>query len=40
MEVKEAEEVEDADSGAAESFLARKLATLGIAVQATIHRSE
>ena len=40
MEVEDAEEVEDADSGAAESCLARKLASLGIGVQATIPHSE
>ena len=40
MEVEDAEEVEDKDSGAAESCLARKLASLGIAVHATIHLSE
>jgi hypothetical protein len=40
MEVEDAEEVEDKDSGAAESCLARKLANLGIAVHATIYRSE
>jgi hypothetical protein len=39
-EVKEAEEVEDDDSGATESCLARKLASFGMTVQATIHRSE
>jgi hypothetical protein len=39
-EVKEVEDVEDAYSGAAESCLARKLASLGMVVQATIHRSE
>ena len=31
MEVEDAEEVEDKDSGVAESCLARKLASLGIA---------
>ncbi len=40
MEVEDAEEVEDKDSGVAESCLARKLASLGIAVHATIHLSE
>ena len=40
MEVEDAEEVEDKDSGVAESCLARKLASLGIAVHATIHCSE
>ena len=39
-EVKEVEDVEDKDSGAAESCLARKLASFGMVVQATIHRSE
>src|ERR1700675_4983495 len=39
-EVKEVEDVEDEDAAAAESCLARKLASLGIGVQATIHRSE
>ncbi len=40
MEVEDLEEAEDKVSGVAESCLARKLASLGIAVQATIHRSE
>ena len=40
MEVEDAEEVEDKDSGVEESCLARKLASLGIAVHATIHLSE
>jgi hypothetical protein len=39
-EAKEVEDVEDEDSGAAESCLARKLASFGMAVQATIHPSE
>jgi len=39
-EVKEVEDVEDEDSGTAESCLARKLASFGMEVQATIHRSE
>jgi hypothetical protein len=39
-EVKEVEDVKDEDSGEAESCLARKLASFGMAVQPTIHRSE
>ena len=39
-DVKEAEDDEDKDSAAVESRLARKLASFGIPVYATIHLSE
>jgi hypothetical protein len=38
--IEDVEDVEDDDSGAAESRLARKLASFGMGVQATIHRGE